>query len=264
MDRISSGYVGTDGSRRLGSGPLSRVYALDGPGRSVVVKLAPPEVLAREAVALAAVPGGATAPAVLAAGEGVLVLSTVPGVHVAPAALGAGDLRTLAAAVRRIHDARVSQDGRWPEWPEAEATLPGYHARVVTAVREAAADGVRARVERILAALPSLPAAVGAPFRSLHGDLWSGNLLWDAGRPAFLDWEYARQGDPAEELAYLIEMDAFDADQVTTLTAAYDEPTVAARVAAWRPLTAVSAAVWYAEAGVEDRAEALLRQAERD
>jgi aminoglycoside phosphotransferase (APT) family kinase protein len=95
----------------------------------------------------------------------------------------------------------------------------------------------------------------------LHGDVWTGNVLWHGGRPAFVDWEYARPGDPAEELAYLIEMDALDDGQARALLEAYDVPEVAARVPAWRPLMALSAGLWYAELGVEDRARTLLAQA---
>jgi aminoglycoside phosphotransferase (APT) family kinase protein len=131
---------------------------------------------------------------------------------------------------------------------------------VIAGVRAQAALAPRGSVEDVLRRRAPLPAA-DAPFRSLHGDVWTGNVLWHGGRPAFVDWEYARPGDPAEELAYLIEMDALDDGQARALLEAYDVPEVAARVPAWRPLMALSAGLWYAELGVEDRARTLLAQA---
>ena len=64
-----------------------------------------------------------------------------------------------------------------------------YHAQVVAMVRAMAEPSHTERVERVLAALPPLAPADDPPFRRLHGDLWSGNLLWHQGRPALLDWE---------------------------------------------------------------------------
>jgi len=262
MEAISVGYSDEATARVLPSGPLSQVYALEGPLGSVVVKLAPADVLAREAAALRDPPGDAVAPEVLAEGEGVLVLTLLPGEHVAPRALAAADLGRLGASLRRLHDSRRTDWGQWPQWDAAERTLAAYHAQVVAMVRAMAEPAHADRVERVLAALPALSAAGERPFRRLHGDLWSGNLLWHRGQPALLDWEYSRQGDPAEELAYLAEMDALADAQLEALTAAYGEPGVTARVAAWRPLVALSAGLWYGELGMTERAEELLRQAE--
>ena len=170
-----------------------------------MVKLAPADVLAREAAALRDPPGDAVAPEVLAQGEGVLVLSLLPGDHVAPRDLSAAELAQLGASLRRLHESRRTEWGQWPQWEAAEGTLPEYHAQVVAMVRAMAEPAHAERVERVLATMPALPAAGERPFRRLHGDLWSGNLLWHRGHPALLDWEYSRQGDPAEELAYLAE-----------------------------------------------------------
>ena len=50
-------------------------------------------------------------------------------------------------------------------------------------------------------ARPACPPFAG-PLRLLHGDFWTGNLLWREGRLAgLLDWEDACLGDPMAELA---------------------------------------------------------------
>jgi aminoglycoside phosphotransferase (APT) family kinase protein len=250
-------------ARVLPSGPLSQVYALAGPTESVVVKLTQPDVAAREAAALRDPPGDAVVPEVLAEGTGVLVLSLLPGEHVRPRDLGEGELRTLAHTLRRVHESRRTGWGQWPQWDAPERTLAGYHAQVAATVRAMAGAEHGARVERVLRTLPELPSAGPQPFRRLHGDLWSANVLWHDGRPALLDWEYSRQGDPAEELAYLAAMDGLPEAQASVLLDAYGDTEVAARVAAWRPLVALSAALWYAELGLDERARELMLQAER-
>ena len=98
------------GSVRLPSGPFSRVYALQGPKRDVVVKLGPPASSLREAAALQDVRRLAIAPQVLAVGEGVLVLERMPGETVAPESLGTARAAILgggrAPAARLVHRGR--------------------------------------------------------------------------------------------------------------------------------------------------------------
>jgi Ser/Thr protein kinase RdoA (MazF antagonist) len=252
---------GAAGARRLPSGQLSRVYALDGPDEPVVVKLGPPALLRREASALRAMEGLAACPRVVADGPGVLVLSLLPGATLSPSAIRPARARALGAAVRGVHESLVTPTGAWPGWEREAPDLAGYHAAIAAAMRDLAPARHAAATAAVLDALPPLPPGDARGFRRLHGDLWSGNVVWDGDRPAFVDWEYSRQGDPAEELAYVIEMDALEPPVVDALLDGYGPPELAARVAAWRPLTAVAAGLWYADVGLEDRATALLRQA---
>jgi Ser/Thr protein kinase RdoA (MazF antagonist) len=247
-------------ARRLPSGTRSAVWLLDGPHGAVVVKLAPPEAVAHEAAVLGEIAGLGVGPRLVAAGGGALVLEALPGAtRDGPPA--AADARTLGALVRRVHDSRAGDAGEWPGWDGRERDLGRYRARIAETVAAWAAPALRVRADAVLAALPPLPEAGPAPFRRLHGDLWSGNVVWDGATPTLVDWEYGRQGDPAEELAYLVEMDAYDDDALAALLAGYGAPDVAARVDAWRPLVALAAGLWYAEEGVAERAEALLAQA---
>ena len=251
------------GSVRLPSGPFSRVYALEGPKRDVVVKLGPPSSSLREAAALQDVRRLAIAPEVIAVAEGVLVLERMPGETVRPDRLGTTRATALGAVVRRLHDSYVAATGGWPDWPDGAHDLPDYHAQVVDVVRDLATSEHRDLAQRVLAGLPPLPAADEPGFRRLHGDLWSGNVVWDGDHPWLVDWEYARRGDPAEELAYLVEMDAMGPELVDAVLEGYDHPAIGERVEAWRPLAALSAGLWYADLGLGERAQELLGQAAR-
>jgi Ser/Thr protein kinase RdoA (MazF antagonist) len=247
-------------ARRLPSGTRSAVWLLDGPQGAVVVKLAPADAVAHEAAVLREIADLGVGPRLVASGEGTLVLAALPG-ETREGAPAPDDARVLGALVRRVHESRASAAGAWPGWDRPETSLARYHARVAATVADWASPALRARADAVLARLPPLPDAGAPPFRRLHGDLWSGNVVWDGGSPRLVDWEYGRQGDPAEELAYLAEMDAYSRASLAALHAGYDAPDVTARVDAWRPLVALAAGLWYAAEGVADRAEALLAQA---
>ena len=251
------------GSVRLPSGPFSRVYALEGPKRDVVVKLGPPTASLREAAALQDVRRLGLAPEVIAVGEGVLVLERMPGETVPPDGLGTTRAAALGAVVRRVHDSYVAATGGWPDWPDGARDLPDYHAQVVDVVRDLATSEHRELTRRVLAGLPTPPTADEPGFRRLHGDLWSGNVVWDGDRPWLVDWEYARRGDPAEELAYLVEMDGMGPELVAAVLEGYGHAGILPRVEAWRPLVALSAGLWYADLGLGERAQELLGQAAR-
>jgi Ser/Thr protein kinase RdoA (MazF antagonist) len=250
-----------DGARRLPSGPHSCVYAVDGPCGAVVVKLSDPALTAREAAALRAVRHLDASPAVLAEGEGVLVLSLLPGRTLPPDRLDAARAARLGAVIRRLHESQVSGTGGWPDWSGEAHDLPAYHRRAAATVREWAPAAHRALADAVLAGLPALPPAPEPGFRRLHGDLWSGNLLWDGDELGLVDWEYSRQGDPAEELAYVIEMDGLTPAVAAALLHGYGLAGMAPRVAAWRPLAALGAGLWYADLGLEEQAATLLRRA---
>lgn len=248
-------------ARRLPSGTRSAVWLLDGPHGAVVVKLAPAPSVAHEAAVLREIADLGVGPRLVAAGDGTLVLGVLPG-ETGSGAPEPEAARALGALVRRVHDSRAGDAGAWPGWDGSETRLARYHARVAATVAAWASPRLRARADAVLDALPPLPDADPAPFRRLHGDLWSGNVLWDGATPALVDWEYGRQGDPAEELAYLAEMDAYGDDALAALLAGYEAPALRPRIEAWRPLVALAAGLWYAGDGVTDRAEALLAQAE--
>ncbi|MDF0599929.1 fructosamine kinase family protein [Psychromarinibacter sp. C21-152] len=166
----------------LSGGDLSSVAAARlADGRAVVVKTGP--LAGAEAEMLRAIAAtGCPCPAVLAAAEDVLVMTRL-------ADGGRPDAAAWAAfgeALRRLHDAAGDAYG----WPRDHAfgpvtirnaprpDWPAFWAeRRLTADIAALPADLARRVEALAARLPDLlPAA--PPAALLHGDLWSGNVLW--------------------------------------------------------------------------------------
>ncbi|MFF9896714.1 fructosamine kinase family protein [Streptomyces longispororuber] len=87
----------------------------------------------------------------------------------------------------------------WPSWYAEHRVLP-YLRRAVDdgTVRHAEA----ATVERVCARLPDLAGPAEPPAR-LHGDLWNGNVLWDADGHAWLIDPAAHGGHRETDLAML-------------------------------------------------------------
>jgi Ser/Thr protein kinase RdoA (MazF antagonist) len=99
-----------------------------------------------------------------------------------------------------------------------------------------------------------LPANAGwheRDFSLCHGDLSIGNLLWDGEGLALIDWEFARDGDPAEDIAYLVAEQDLAPDLVAELAEGYvnadGDPWAFARLPVWLPLVALDAALWWAD-----------------
>jgi fructosamine-3-kinase len=189
--------VAVRASAPLGGGAVRAELA---DGRTVVVKSGPPAAVAAEAAGLRwlRVPGGPPVPDVLEAGGIRLVTAFVaPG---SPSPAAAADLgRRLAA----LHAAgapafgsappggppeawigrapmRNAEAPEWASWYAADRVLP-YLRRA----RDGGSltSGDTALVERVCARLPELGVPAEPPAR-LHGDLWSGNVVWPAPRSA--------------------------------------------------------------------------------
>lgn len=149
---------------------------------------APPAQLPTEAAGLdwLRVPGGPGVPAVRAVGPRLLALDWI---DVAPR----GDAAAFGRALAALHGAGAPGFG-WHR-PGFLATLPQdnrpmpdwagfYGERRLRPLARAARDGGRisartaARVEAVIAALPARVGPPEPPAR-LHGDLWSGNRIFD-------------------------------------------------------------------------------------
>lgn len=88
----------------------------------------------------------------------------------------------------------------------------------------------------------------------LHGDVGAPNIRWPrVDGPVLLDWEDARFGDPAEEIAYVFSENRLTPQQRAAFADGYGRTTlgdyaeVAARVPFWLPVTALGSAVWWLE-----------------
>jgi fructosamine-3-kinase len=112
----------------------------------------------------------------------------------------------------------------WPEWYASRRLLP-YLRRAA----DAGALGPEhvSPVEAVLARITGLAGPAEPPSR-LHGDCWSGNLLWSGGRGWLID-PAAHGGHRETDLAMLA---LFGAPFLDRILASYDE--VAPLAAGWR------------------------------
>jgi thiamine kinase-like enzyme len=92
------------------------------------------------------------------------------------------------------------------------------------------------------------------PLRLLHGDLADANVLWGP-QPALIDWEYARLGDAADEIAYLFDQNALTQPQRDAFLERYGRSARSAvrpehlveRIRWWEPVTLLGSALWWVE-----------------
>jgi fructosamine-3-kinase len=87
----------------------------------------------------------------------------------------------------------------WPEWYAEHRVLPYLRTAVDQRTMDA---GQAAIVERACARLPRLAGPAEPPAR-LHGDLWSGNVLWSTDSTAWLIDPAAHGGHRETDLAML-------------------------------------------------------------
>jgi fructosamine-3-kinase len=107
--------------------------------------------------------------------------------------------------------------GGWPEFYASRRLLP-FVRRARDAGRLTAADA--ALLDEVIEWLPELAGPPEPPAR-IHGDLWSGNLLWTPARAVLVD-PAAHGGHRETDLAMLA---LFGAPHLNTILAAYQEET---------------------------------------
>jgi aminoglycoside phosphotransferase (APT) family kinase protein len=95
----------------------------------------------------------------------------------------------------------------------------------------------------------------------LHGDLVAENIVWSPSGPVLIDWEFRRLGDPAEDLAYLTELNALPPALAASVLEGYGLRGMEERVEGWRALVAADAGAWYLAEGLAGEAAAMLRRA---
>ncbi|MEJ2889126.1 fructosamine kinase family protein [Actinomycetospora aeridis] len=199
-------------------------------GTEVVVKGGAPSAIAAEAAGLRwlAEPGVVGVPEVLGETEGRMVSTRVPSGRADRAsaeAFGCGLAALHAAGAPAfgspppggpvhawIGEARMDNETgeHWPAWYAEHRVLP--HAR------RALGPDELALVERACARFDAVAGPPEPPAR-LHGDLWTGNVLWSGGQGWVID-PAAHGGHRETDLAMLA---LFGAPQLETILAAYDE-----------------------------------------
>ncbi|HZR52323.1 MAG TPA: fructosamine kinase family protein [Streptosporangiaceae bacterium] len=172
-------------------------------------------------------------PEVLGADEAALVVALVAPLEAASAAAA----NRFGGDLARLHAAGSSGTGFGAPWPGFIASLPldnspgtswpAWYAerRLLPFVRMAvesgalrAADG--ALVERVVARIDSLAGPSGAePPSRIHGDCWSGNVLWSGGRGWLID-PAAHGGHRETDLAMLA---LFGAPHLPDILAGYQD-----------------------------------------
>ncbi|MGW3060971.1 phosphotransferase, partial [Streptomyces goshikiensis] len=190
-------------SRRLGSSPRSRVWRVELPAATAVVKqiVGGPDAderYSREVTALrlAARAGTPVVPALLATdpGERVLVLEHLD--HRRPA----GDwIVGYAAALARLHaTARPEDAGALPRWQAPDRADAESFLRLAGALEVPVTSGVSGELDDLV---NRLDQASGHAL--LHGDPCPGNDLHTVTGIRFIDFEQASLGSGLMELAYL-------------------------------------------------------------
>lgn len=226
----------------VGGGSVCTAARLGGPGgrRAVFAKTldgVPDGFFAAEAAGLRllAATGTVAVPEVLAAERHTLVLEWIepgPATPLQAERLG----RELAA----LHGVRATAwgttgpgfIGRLPlpspagPPPAAPQDWPAFHAehRLLPFLRQAAGNGAMApadvrSVERVCELLPRIAGAPQPP-ALIHGDLWSGNVLFAADGRARLVDPAVQGGRPEADLAML---ELFGCPQLPRILAAYEE-----------------------------------------
>jgi fructosamine-3-kinase len=222
--------VGVRRAVPLGGG-AARVELAD--GRTIVVKDGPTAAAEAAGLAWLAVPGGPPVPQVLECEGDRLVTAQVPTGR--PSAGAAAELgRRLAV----LHAAGAPTFGAGPPGAAPAAWIgrapmtnvpgpewgPWYAEHRIAPYLRAARDAgdltaaEAAVVERVCERLPELAGPPEKPAR-LHGDLWSGNVLW-APDGAWLIDPAAHGGHRETDLAMLI---LFGCPHLDAVLAAYDE-----------------------------------------
>jgi fructosamine-3-kinase len=205
-------------------------------GRYIFAKAAvrsPGELMRSEAQSLRwlAEPGVIPVPDVIGCDENTLILSWVPPgrADVAAAERFGRDLAALHAsgadcfgapwpgfiASLPLDNTPVYEPEAWPEWYARRRLLP-FLRRAADAGTLSRADA--GLVESVISQIGKLAGPAEPPSR-IHGDCWSGNVLWSAGRGWLID-PAAHGGHRETDLAMLA---LFGAPYLERIVAAYNE-----------------------------------------
>ncbi len=220
--------------RPVGGGDVCAAYRVELADRVVFAKThphPPAGLFAAEARGLRWLhaAGGAPVPDVVAGDDTMLVLEWVEqGAATAQAAerLGRELAATHAAGAPAFGGDADGFIGTLPLPNAPGGDWPGFYAtrRIEPYLRRAADRGAidgadLAAVEQVMARLASLAGAPEPPAR-IHGDLWSGNVVWGADGRAWLVDPAAHGGPRESDLAMLA---LFGAPHLDRIIGAYDD-----------------------------------------
>jgi aminoglycoside phosphotransferase (APT) family kinase protein len=205
----------------------------------------------------------------------VMCLEFIPGHHADLNEVGLGCLERLGRLVQWLHAQPVADFGDWIQETSLSAYAQERWHDHLAARLGAIRDPLPAPLQKRLRAAVAVAAGAAEELERLsavasddrlvllHGDISSANLLWTP-EPVLVDWEYARLGDPADEVAYLFTQNALTDFQQDAFWRGYSGPLASARVRDvtervryWKPITLLGSVLWWLDAW--SRAEAATR-----
>ena len=177
----------------------------------------------------------------------------------------AEDVERLGVVVGAVHALTVDDlDG----WVSPNLTLAGYlDARIARIderllwVRDPLPIDVQRRLRRARSMLDEARMGArncdafqrGERLVLLHGDVAGGNLLWSP-TPVLIDWEYARMGDAADEVAYIFNQNELSEPDRLAFWRGYlqgpgpeHKGQLAERVKWWEPVTVLGSAFFWVQ-----------------
>lgn len=194
----------------------------------------------------------------------------VPGEQGELAAAAPADVQRLGSVVAQVHALPIDDLGEWFPTTTTHAEYIDGRVEVIVgklrSVRDPLAASVQRRLHDALLLVTSSVDRVRTANRSgtddrlvlQHGDIASGNVVWGS-TPVLIDWEYARLGDPADEIAYIFGQNDLSAPQRKAFwsgyrtTASHDPQLedVADRIRWWEPVNLLGSALWWIERWAE-------------
>jgi aminoglycoside phosphotransferase (APT) family kinase protein len=195
-----------------------------------------------------------------------MCLQFLPGSQQDVQTAGLTEIGQLASLVAWVHQRPIDGLGESPGPAATVASYAGDRLRAILSTLVWARDPLPGTLQdRLRRAADSLAGSFeasrdSASFNSgetlslLHGDIAPGNVIWNPG-PCLIDWEYARLGDPADEIAYTFGQNALTPSQRRAFWDGYQHGTdsrlwlarIMERVGWWEPVTLLGSALWWAE-----------------
>jgi aminoglycoside phosphotransferase (APT) family kinase protein len=193
-----------------------------------------------------------------------MCMEYVAGVQRGP--LSPDDCERLGSVVGQVHELSTED---LPDASQGPFTLAEYLDSRLTKIAERA-PAIRAPLpaavqRRLEGALSLVSQRRRRALRSdcfqtaeslvlLHGDVAGGNILWTPG-PVLIDWEYARLGDAADEVAYIFNQNDLTEEQRGAFWRGYAQSCQSARhvdyvmdrVQWWEPITVLGSAFFWVD-----------------
>jgi aminoglycoside phosphotransferase (APT) family kinase protein len=187
-----------------------------------------------------------------------MCMQFIPGRRLDARDVDPAQIEHLGSLLAWVHDRPVDALG---DSADAAATVASYAdarlRKILSALEWARAPLPRTLRDRLRHAADALAASgfdSDEGLALLHGDLGPGNVLWNPG-PCLIDWEYTRLGDPADEIAYTFDQNAFTASRRQAFWEGYRQglrdgsrlAPIVERADWWEPVTLLGSALWWAE-----------------